>query len=133
MRRRPPRSTRTDTLFPYTTLFRSIARRILAPVAAAQAYPREQRIEPEARRDRQYLAEPGPVACRHRQRLDHRPHRHGFGCVIIAAIRAARRSGSAMLSPSGGGCDSAGTRWPMRSALRSEEHTSELQALMRIS
>src|SRR3546814_17910204 len=24
MRRRPPRSTRTDTLFPYTTLFRSI-------------------------------------------------------------------------------------------------------------
>src|SRR3546814_20274609 len=25
MRRRPPRSTRTDTLFPYTTLFRSIA------------------------------------------------------------------------------------------------------------
>src|SRR3546814_15553370 len=26
MRRRPPRSTRTDTLFPYTTLFRSVAR-----------------------------------------------------------------------------------------------------------
>src|SRR3546814_10019983 len=26
MRRRPPRSTRTDTLFPYTTLFRSRAR-----------------------------------------------------------------------------------------------------------
>src|SRR3546814_1884235 len=26
MRRRPPRSTRTDTLFPYTTLFRSGAR-----------------------------------------------------------------------------------------------------------
>src|SRR3546814_6130931 len=28
MRRRPPRSTRTDTLFPYTTLFRSLVRRI---------------------------------------------------------------------------------------------------------
>src|SRR3546814_9580256 len=27
MIRRPPRSTRTDTLFPYTTLFRSVARR----------------------------------------------------------------------------------------------------------
>src|SRR3546814_6613912 len=27
MRRRPPRSTRTDTLFPYTTLFRSCRRR----------------------------------------------------------------------------------------------------------
>src|SRR3546814_2041383 len=34
MIRRPPRSTRTDTLFPYTTLFRSIARALLkdAPV-----------------------------------------------------------------------------------------------------
>src|SRR3546814_11270271 len=28
MIRRPPRSTRTDTLFPYTTLFRSHARRL---------------------------------------------------------------------------------------------------------
>src|SRR3546814_21146026 len=26
MKRRPPRSTRTDTLFPYTTLFRSLQR-----------------------------------------------------------------------------------------------------------
>src|SRR3546814_12551994 len=32
MIRRPPRSTRTDTLFPYTTLFRS---RFVAPVADA--------------------------------------------------------------------------------------------------
>src|SRR3546814_10951885 len=31
MRRRPPRSTRTDTHFPYTTLFRS-ARLILGPL-----------------------------------------------------------------------------------------------------
>src|SRR3546814_18128083 len=28
MIRRPPRSTRTDTLFPYTTLFRSLTRKI---------------------------------------------------------------------------------------------------------
>src|SRR3546814_11640667 len=28
---RPPRSTRTDTLFPYTTLFRSLERRLAAP------------------------------------------------------------------------------------------------------
>src|SRR3546814_20882607 len=36
MIRRPPRSTRTDTLFPYTTLFRSEARhgRTLAEAAA---------------------------------------------------------------------------------------------------
>src|SRR3546814_1282584 len=33
MRRRPPRSTRTDTLFPYTTLFRSkIAHELLADI-----------------------------------------------------------------------------------------------------
>src|SRR3546814_19482894 len=39
MIRRPPRSTRTDTLFPYTTLFRSaeVPRRLsAAPVAAPQ-------------------------------------------------------------------------------------------------
>src|SRR3546814_19291469 len=37
MIRRPPRSTRTDTLFPYTTLFRSLPagrRRVRPPVAA---------------------------------------------------------------------------------------------------
>src|SRR3546814_2281519 len=33
MLRRPPRSTRTDTLFPYTTLFRSVGQRILQPQA----------------------------------------------------------------------------------------------------
>src|SRR3546814_17692101 len=33
MRRRPPRSTRTDTLFPYTTLFRAILRVPLMGVA----------------------------------------------------------------------------------------------------
>src|SRR3546814_16757816 len=31
MTRRPPRSTRTDTLFPYTTLFRSRGLRLHAP------------------------------------------------------------------------------------------------------
>src|SRR3546814_1716789 len=31
MLRRPPRSTRTDTLFPYTTLFRSAGAKILGP------------------------------------------------------------------------------------------------------
>src|SRR3546814_7127477 len=67
MIRRPPRSTRTDTLFPYTTLFRSA---------------RETR---DARRE----------------------NRHSRNAT-------ARRSA---------------TRWTRRS----EEHTSELQSLMRIS
>src|SRR3546814_11628366 len=34
MIRRPPRSTRTDTLFPYTTLFRSLRHQRRAPRAA---------------------------------------------------------------------------------------------------
>src|SRR3546814_15668472 len=34
MLRRPPRSTRTDTLFPYTTLFRSCARYLRRPGGA---------------------------------------------------------------------------------------------------
>src|SRR3546814_14132436 len=44
MRRRPPRSTRTDTLFPYTTLFRS---RTQAPVEISQAgrLHRQHRLE----------------------------------------------------------------------------------------
>src|SRR3546814_1561397 len=36
IRRRPPRSTRTDTLFPYTTLFRSTATGAFATPALAQ-------------------------------------------------------------------------------------------------
>src|SRR3546814_5043432 len=72
MIRRPPRSTRTDTLFPYTTLFRSARwRRQLQPALS----------RPDVRRRRE----------------DRRP-------------------------PGG-----------RRSSRRSEEHTSELQSLMRIS
>src|SRR3546814_5007802 len=37
MIRRPPRSTRTDTLFPYTTLFRSVSGRQMGPHHRAQS------------------------------------------------------------------------------------------------
>src|SRR3546814_10927127 len=37
MLRRPPRSTRTDTLFPYTTLFRSLVCFLIHPAIAAMA------------------------------------------------------------------------------------------------
>src|SRR3546814_21060776 len=40
MIRRPPRSTRTDTRFPYTTLCRSIARKRNVPVEAKFEMPR---------------------------------------------------------------------------------------------
>src|SRR3546814_19023968 len=74
MIRRPPRSTRTDTLFPYTTLFRSAWRRLLGLLG----WCRPDLEEPDVRC---HLS-------RHRS--------EGIG-------------------------------------LRSEEHTSELQSLMRIS
>src|SRR3546814_8773624 len=74
MIRRPPRSTRTDTLFPYTTLFRSQQRHF--PRHARRRYSQQPRITPF-----------GDIG-----RLDRRQ------------------------------------RMP-----RSEEHTSELQSLMRIS
>src|SRR3546814_6594576 len=72
MIRRPPRSTRTDTLFPYTTLFRS-----------------------------------GYVCGERRHR-----RQHAQGCAGDC-----RRS----------------QRQHLRLSVRSEEHTSELQSLMRIS
>src|SRR3546814_7548455 len=83
MIRRPPRSTRTDTLFPYTTLFRSSHDR--GPVEGLY-------------RDRSRAARRIGLSCHRRQDdLVHAEH-----------------------SP----------RW-LRT--RSEEHTSELQSLMRIS
>src|SRR3546814_6527536 len=75
MIRRPPRSTRTDTLFPYTTLFRSH----LLPRAGLHT-GRNQSIH--------YLDD--------------------FGALFVVPV-------------------------PVESAPRSEEHTSELQSLMRIS
>src|SRR3546814_19636891 len=54
MRRRPPRSTRTDTLFPYTTLFRSL-RRGLGGLCRRSA-------------DGGLLLGPGPPARRQRQK-----------------------------------------------------------------
>src|SRR3546814_7006136 len=47
MIRRPPRSTRTDTLFPYTTLFRSLRVPDRARAADRQPFPRPQ---PRARK-----------------------------------------------------------------------------------
>src|SRR3546814_9882402 len=91
MIRRPPRSTRTDTLFPYTTLFRSV------PV-------------------RGYLLP-----------LSHEGHRH-----LCDAVRDRPFDDIAFWRANGDFrkrlCDRCDHR-----AVRSEEHTSELQSLMRIS
>src|SRR3546814_1573840 len=87
MHRRPPRSTRTDTLFPYTTLFRS------APVPP----PRTQTGSLLQHSSTQCRKSPQPPAPCRRSRL---------------------------AGPSRADGEELG---------RSEEHTSELQSLMRIS
>src|SRR3546814_2336607 len=79
MRRRPPRSTRTDTLFPYTTLFRSHAYKLAIGRACNG------------------LGQRGFTHARRAYQAQHRP------LELLHAL------------------------------LRSEEHTSELQSLMRIS
>src|SRR3546814_7838176 len=62
MLRRPPRSTRTDTLFPYTTLFRSngTAHRGEATRRAVDQLSRQRRSESgSAGRRRAHTADPG--------------------------------------------------------------------------
>src|SRR3546814_12101677 len=87
MIRRPPRATRTDTLFPYTTLFRSSLRS--APIARLAAAP------------------PSLPKLGAGRRLPRRADRDDHARVVRQ-----RRGGRSR---------------------RSEEHTSELQSLMRIS
>src|SRR3546814_1388412 len=108
MIRRPPSSTRTDTLFPYPTLFRSAGGRfrLLEPAAGSGRLSQSQ---PSARN----APRPAAAALK-RQRHAHRlADRHG-----ARLFRADRKRSRA----SGGLCQQ-----------RSEEHTSELQSLMRIS
>src|SRR3546814_8486765 len=118
MIRRPPRSTRTDTLFPYTTLFRSD--RSQAPPCRRAA--RRRRACPPPRRpcrDRgsHHPRITNPVAgnpARH-----HRPVRYWRHPGTRRQIPAHRRDqGVAEGQPLG--------------AIRSEEHTSELQPIMTI-
>src|SRR3546814_6542496 len=86
MIRRPPRSTRTDTLFPYTTLFRSSGRTGRAGKKGTAVL-----VVPYQRRKR-----------------------------VESLLRAAKVTAEWIEAPT-------------PEAIRSEEHTSELQSLMRIS
>src|SRR3546814_1885276 len=93
MIRRPPRSTRTDTLFPYPTLFRSL------PVRAVAG--------------------------------DHGFDRSGEG-ALGSPVRGHARPGRSRCEL--GSARAVGrTAEARRNRGRSEEHTSELQSLMRIS
>src|SRR3546814_6256250 len=97
MIRRPPRATRTDTLFPYTTLFRSHADQPRARPPAARPHPRDR--APALR----------GLRAAHRRHAADLPRGHpALPRDVLHDPRADRLA-------------------------RSEEHTSELQSLMRNS
>src|SRR3546814_1304533 len=97
MIRRPPRSTRTDTLFPYTTLFRSMhdGQNLFDD---ATAYAGEWGVD---------------------ETLDALARETGFEAIVVGIDNGGERRISEL------------SAWPHPE--RSEEHTSELQSLMRIS
>src|SRR3546814_6427122 len=101
MIRRPPRSTRTDTLFPYTTLFRSQWEYRVLDIPLKTAHDRRA-FFPQAPRLE--------IKCRHFCSFVHDGPNERAACSR-RAIHRRRCNGK----------------------VRSEEHTSELQSLMRIS
>src|SRR3546814_2527992 len=146
MIRRPPRSTRTDTLFPDTTLFRSLAERLFVAhragdgteVAAHQSIADRQKMLADDRQarfgeqkmnvgdaavqavlDRDDRAVDAPFAHRVDRVLERiAGHRQRIR-VIFARGEVAVRAGRALQRQSASG-------------LRSEEHTPEIQSLTRI-
>src|SRR3546814_8193642 len=121
MIRRPPRSTRTDTLFPYTTLFRSPGR----PGGDREAQGVHHR------REGPYLVQPNvPLCPGHRRGAGGQPGR-GPG----RGGRTQAPGGPQSLSPPARDArvpSEAPALQPARLADRSEEPPSELQSLMRI-
>src|SRR3546814_5661879 len=111
MIRRPPRSTRTDTLFPYTTLFRSHWR-----IAVSIQHGARHVIPAFAG-----MTEGGST-----QRLQRLHHRHR---LFAARLRDGLAVAVDDLVPRRG--DALGRALAL--GKRSEEHTSELPSLMRIS
>src|SRR3546814_7028137 len=99
MIRRPPRSTRTDTLFPYTTLFRSEpslddgAPRAAVPLGVEQDGAGGQAAHRRAAQPRAVGAHPGPPGAGRPSPLPHLRTAGGGGRQLCAALRAAARPG----------------------------------------
>src|SRR3546814_19952691 len=75
MIRRPPRSTRTDTLFPYTTLFRSCCewkrrREIAAKTRIGDPLPPAKRHQIKSVRKRRYAFRHEPYPCEQGARIE---------------------------------------------------------------
>src|SRR3546814_1177967 len=124
MIRRPPRSTRTDTLFPYSTLFRSVvltryaAQNLYAPLRTVEPLPGVMRVNLRRDSDLGTLMPTLPVRA-----------------VALVSWRLEDQWITAVrLTNSSGGWITLDPRVLQGDFLtRSEEHTSELQSLMRIS
>src|SRR3546814_6157096 len=116
MIRRPPRSTRTDTLYPYTTLFRSLAVKV-ADRRHAVDHQRAISLAPIQPAGRIMLV--ADVTDDLFQNVFQRHQAHD-GAVFVdheGEMRPALADGIQLAAQGG----------------RSEEHTCELQSLMRIS
>src|SRR3546814_9294520 len=121
MIRRPPRSTRTDTLFPYTTLFRSPSRVGYAQsLSSCRTGPGDDRRAGQAAALQNCVgARPSLKARRADAHLSRCPcpRDRGYDRPLSLSERITRSPLLALVCLSH----------------RSEEHTSELQSLMRIS
>src|SRR3546814_13818294 len=91
MRRRPPRSTRTDTLFPYTTLFRSRRRRL--PLMHAGL-----RVDRSAQPFRFGKARLDLIGCEHEPGIDGLVHGRPEYHAEDVAVRLDQRSSGITLS-----------------------------------
>src|SRR3546814_9518611 len=123
MIRRPPRSTRTDTLFPYTTLFRSSGRgdlrlRLRNPLAQIFIKHRQTRSAFFLHAGGRSTDDALGLFPRFREGggLD----RLRFGCPRLGGLRLRQIACNLGLAA-------------LDHTARSEEHTSELQSLMRNS
>src|SRR3546814_3940398 len=103
MIRRPPRSTRTDTLFPYTTLFRSCTENC------------------------------GPVATPLTNMVPVSGLAGAAGSEVLYSFEAQAGATLSFMTYGGSGDVSMYVSFEAEPTTRSEEHTSELQSLMRIS
>src|SRR3546814_3461373 len=115
MIRRPPRSTRTDTLFPYTTLFRSHCHPDVSPTHTGE-------VAEQPEHDAASLLGVGGLG-------------DDEGCQRVEELRAGdagqHNDPGGLQSRAAAGCTR--QRGDKHEGQRSEEHTSELQSLMRIS
>src|SRR3546814_5866291 len=142
MIRRPPRSTRTDTLFPYTTLFRSVQGQLQVAADAFDVGLARRAGDGDVAADAvdlQAAAGGADHADLHGDAVDveagqrrHVDHQIRWFAAVVAAARVADDDLELVaVAADVEGIDAASEA--AADMHRSEEHTSELQSLMRTS